>query len=275
MKLSCVISKIEERIPKAWAEEWDNFGLMFGDTDAEVTKVAVSLDATPQTVSSAAACGCGLLVTHHPVIFRPFKSLTNDTLAGRTMISAVKSNTAVYAAHTNWDNSPEGVNYSLASLIGLIGIRPLVPAENGSWGVCAVGDLPSPVSPFELTELLHKHWGVSRVFCYAQKTAYIRKIAVGGGACKEFWRDAFASGADTFITADVSYHIKEEAAACGLNLIVCDHGEMERASLPSLKKVIEEATGIECCMLNDSFAPFCCSFCEEYTDRIELYKNRG
>ena len=71
MKLYEIAEAIEKRVPKEWAEPWDNPGLLAGERGAEVEKIAVALDASPRTVALAAERGCGLLVTHHPIIFRP------------------------------------------------------------------------------------------------------------------------------------------------------------------------------------------------------------
>ena len=84
----------------------------------------------------------------------------------------------------------------------------------------------------------------------------IRSVALGGGACQEFWREALASGADCFITADLSYHYRQEALDAGLALVSADHGEMERASLPALRAVIEAETGLPVTLIEEKTAPF-------------------
>lgn len=256
MRLSVVISKIEKRIPKSWAEPWDNPGLAVGDLGAEITKIALALDATPAAVAAAASAGCGLLVTHHPLIFHPLKSLTNDGCAGRTLFAAVRGGVAVYAAHTNWDSSPEGVNFVLASLLGLEGIAPLVPAKTDAWGMGAVGALAAPVKLAALSEMLVGRWRLTNFTLYGDQEKDLKTIALGGGACQEFWREALALGADCFITADVAYHHRQEALAAGLSLVAADHGEMERASLPALRAAVEAETGLPVLLIKEKNAPF-------------------
>ena len=226
MKLYEIAEAIEKRVPKEWAEPWDNPGLLAGERGAEVEKIAVALDASPRTVALAAERGCGLLVTHHPIIFRPVKSIVDDCHTGRTMLSAVKNGVALYAAHTNWDSSPEGVNFVLASELGLKNIEPLVPSQSGAWGLGAAGDLPRPV----------------------------RLGALGGGACMDFWPEALAIGVQCFITADVSYHPREEAQEAGLCVAACDHGEMERVSLRALAALVAEQTGLPVTLLEGADA---------------------
>lgn len=244
MKLYEIVEAIEKRVPKEWAEPWDNPGLLVGERGAEVEKIAVALDASPRTVALAAERGCGLLVTHHPIIFRPVKSIVDDCHAGRTLLAAVKSGVALYAAHTNWDSSPEGVNFVLASELDLKNIEPLVPSQSGAWGLGAVGDLPRAVHFSALGELLRERWNLPSLSLYGNPKRCVRRVALGGGACMDFWPDALALGVQCFITADVSYHPREEAAEAGLCIAACDHGEMERVSLPALAALVAEQTGL-------------------------------
>lgn len=254
MKLYEIAEAIEKRVPKEWAEPWDNPGLLAGERGAEVGKIAVALDASPRTVALAAERGCGLLVAHHPIIFRPVKSVVDDCHAGRTLLSAVKSGVALYAAHTNWDSSPEGVNFVLASELGLKNIEPLVPSQSGAWGLGAAGDLPRPVRLGALGELLRERWNLSALSLHGNLKTCVRRVALGGGACMDFWPEALALGVQCFITADVSYHPREEAQEAGLCVAACDHGEMERVSLPALAALVAEQTGLPVTLLEGADA---------------------
>lgn len=244
MKLSDIVDAIEKRLPKEWAESWDNPGLLAGEKGADVEKIAVALDATPSTVARAAKLGCGLLVTHHPIIFRPVSSVVDDCHAGRTLLAAVKSGVALYAAHTNWDSSPEGVNFVLASELGLQNIEPLISSQSGAWGLGAVGALPRAVHFSALGELLRERWSLSALSLSGDLKRCVRRVALGGGACMDFWPEARARGVQCFITADVTYHPREEALEAGLCVAACDHGEMERVSLPALAALVAEQTGL-------------------------------
>ncbi|OUO94881.1 Nif3-like dinuclear metal center hexameric protein [Cloacibacillus sp. An23] len=244
MKLSDIIEAIEKRAPKEWAEPWDNPGLQAGERGAEVRRIAVALDASPRAVARAAELGCGLLLTHHPIIFRPVKSVTDDCHVGKTLLAAVKNGVALYAAHTNWDSSPEGVNFVLASQLGLKNIKPLIPSQSGAWGLGAAGDLPRGVHFGALGELLRERWNLTELSLYGDLNGCVRRVALGGGACMDFWPEALALGAQCFITSDVTYHPREEAAESGLYVAACDHGEMERVSLPALAAIAAGQTGL-------------------------------
>lgn len=253
MKLFEIVESIEKRLPKEWAESWDNPGLQVGERGAEIEKIAVALDASPVTVARASASGCGLLAAHHPIFFRPVKSIIDDSHVGRTLFAAFKNNVALYAAHTNWDSSPEGVNYVLASLLGLENISPLAPSSSGAWGLGAVGDFPRPVDVHEFCELVQERWGLLDLSFAGGEEKEISRVALGGGACMDFWPEALAAGAQCFITADVTYHPREEATEAGLAILSCDHGEMERLSLPALAALVTEQTGLPSVIVDDDW----------------------
>ena len=246
MKLTEVIGLIEKRMPLSWSEEWDNSGLIAGDPCSEIGKVGLALDVSEDTVSKAIASGCELLLSHHPIIFRPIKNIIADTPASKALMLAIKNNISLYAAHTNWDSSPEGVNFSLAELLGLDDIGPLVPAsaEDGSWGMGSTGDFLVPISLGNVMKLIKERWSLTSCIGYGSTSEMIKRIAIGGGACGEMWPDALVKDASVFVTADMSYHNRQDALNCGLKLIDVDHGEMEKASLPRLKSLIEKETGL-------------------------------
>ncbi len=162
------------------------------------------------------------------------------------MVTAIKNGLSLYAAHTNWDSSPEGVNFTLAELLGLDEIEPLVPPadRSSSWGMGAVGELMMPMPLDTVMKLIKERWCLSSCTGYGSRSAMIRKIALGGGSCGDMWPKAAEKGASLFVTADMSYHNRQDALNCGLKLLDVDHGEMERASLPRLKSIIEKETGL-------------------------------
>lgn len=252
MKLCDFIEKIEKRIPKYWAEQWDNPGLAFGDMTREISRVAVALDATVDTVTRANEAGCEMLFTHHPLIFHPVKHLYYAVPPQETLICAVQKNIALYAAHTNWDSSPEGVNVIMAEKLGLKNITQLSAAENGSFGIGAVGNFETAKTIREIMALVRTGWKCENITGFGNEEAKIERVAVGGGACGSMWQQALDKGAQLFITADISYHDRNEALYKGLNLIICDHGEMERASLDKLCEIIREETGVEVKRLSES-----------------------
>ena len=118
---------LEAAAPLAYQESYDNAGLQCGDPQAEITGVLITLDCTPAVVAEAVRRGCNVVVVHHPVIFRPLKRLVGANEVERTIIAALKSDVAIYAAHTNLDNVRGGVNDKLAEQLGLTQTRVLAP----------------------------------------------------------------------------------------------------------------------------------------------------
>jgi len=253
MRLSGLISKIERRIPLGWAEEWDNPGLAVGDPEAEIVRIALALDASEKTVCEAARTGCQLLFTHHPAIFSAMKSIVFKTPGPKTLGLAIQKGVALYSAHTNWDSSSEGVNFCLAEALNLSDIEPLIkpPGSDGAWGLGAYGNLANAMSISECMLLVKDMWRLSSCAAFCRGSEQIKRIAVGGGSCGDFWPQALEAGADIFITADVPYHHRIDALAMGMPLITCDHGEMERVSLGALKALIENETGLEVVLLKE------------------------
>ncbi|MBQ3377370.1 MAG: Nif3-like dinuclear metal center hexameric protein, partial [Synergistaceae bacterium] len=136
MNVKEFINKLNEAAPFELAESWDNPGLMTGDLNLKVNKVAVCLDAVEEAVIKAAKDNFEILLCHHPVIFRAIKKIDFETEQGRVLRAAIKNNIAVIAAHTNWDIVEGGVNTELAKLISLNNIRAL-DLESGL-GACGV-----------------------------------------------------------------------------------------------------------------------------------------
>ena len=127
------------RVLHRWADpslqaDYDNSGLLVGEPDAPVTRVLVSLDCTEAVVAEAAEWGAQLVVSHHPVVFKPMKRLTGATPEQRTVLAAVRADVALHAIHTNLDHVADGVNRVLADSIGLDAstLRVLAPLQ-GQW----------------------------------------------------------------------------------------------------------------------------------------------
>lgn len=127
MKIKSIIGEIEAVAPLSYQESYDNAGLIFGDPENEIQSALLSLDITPATVEEAMLLKCGLIISHHPLIFRGIKKITGSTDVEKALILAIQNNIAIYAAHTNLDNVSGGVNAKLAAKLGLKNVRILDP----------------------------------------------------------------------------------------------------------------------------------------------------
>lgn len=129
MKIKEVLKAIEKNAPLGLQEPYDNAGLVVGTPEEELTGVLLTLDVGENTIQEAIRKNCNLVVSHHPVIFKAIKRIDETQLEGRILVQAVRNGIALYAAHTNLDNAPQGVNYYLAKQIGLQNIKPLQPVS--------------------------------------------------------------------------------------------------------------------------------------------------
>jgi len=128
--VSEIISIMEELAPPSLAESWDNVGLQVGRRDQVVTRIHIALDPTPEVVAAAAADGAEMLITHHPLIFAPIKTLDLASPLGDILSRSVSSPLSIYSAHTNLDSAPEGLNAAFSRMIGMNRLAPLVPSSD-------------------------------------------------------------------------------------------------------------------------------------------------
>lgn len=125
VKCQVVLEAMERIAPRAMAEDWDNPGLLVGSSAQDVARVFVCLDVSEAVIARAVQVRADLIISHHPLLFRPIKQLRTDLPLGRMLAQLVKNDIAVFAAHTNLDSAPGGVNDLLAQRLGLIEVRPL------------------------------------------------------------------------------------------------------------------------------------------------------
>ena len=130
MKIKEIVSALERFAPLPLQDGFDNAGLQIGLTDAEATGALLCLDVTEAVLDEAIASGCNLIISHHPLIFKGYKSITGKDYVERCILKAIKNDIVIYSAHTNLDNAPGGVNFKIAEKIGLKNVRILDPKES-------------------------------------------------------------------------------------------------------------------------------------------------
>ena len=130
MKIKEIISVLEEMAPLAYAEDFDNVGLLVGDKNAETTGVLVCHDALESVIDEAISKKCNLVVCFHPILFSGLKKITGKNYVERSIIKAIKNDIAIYAVHTSLDNHQEGVNKIFCDALSLINTKILIPKSN-------------------------------------------------------------------------------------------------------------------------------------------------
>ena len=204
-KVKDVTEVIEAFAPLSLQEKWDNSGLCVGSPDAEVSSVLLGLDCTEALVDEAVACGADMIVTHHPLIFSGLKRISPEDQVGAAVIKAVKAGISIYAAHTSADKVISGVSGAMAARLGLADVEILDEDGEGT-GLGVVGNLPQPISSEEALELVKKAFNLKALRCSRPLEDNISRIAMCGGSGGSLIAAARRSGAQLYISGDISYH---------------------------------------------------------------------
>ena len=248
-----ILTHLETLAPSYMKMDWDNVGLLCGGRSREVRKVLVALDPFESVCQEAVEVGAQLLVTHHGLIFRPVKAVTDDTAVGRSIGLLWVNGISAINAHTNLDCAPGGVNDRLAQVLGLSDIEVISPAgtdaQGRPWGLLRMGTVRE--QPLEDFLGFVKGTLGCEGLRYSSCGKPVRRVAVGGGACGSELMDAVKAGCDTFVTADIKYNQFFDAQALGVNLIDAGHFHTENpvvsllaahisAAFPEIEVVISE-----------------------------------
>jgi dinuclear metal center YbgI/SA1388 family protein len=240
MKIKEIIQLLELVAPRAYQEEYDNSGLIAGDEDSECSGVLVSLDCTEQLILEARQKKCNLIVSHHPLIFRPIRRITPDNGTGKALIAAIREDIAIYAIHTNLDNVISGVNASIADKLDLVNRQILLPkADNPAIGSGLIGNLKQRLSENQVLQLLKEGFGVPVIRYSPLRGKPVSRIALCGGAGSFLISNALQQGADFFVSADIKYH---EFFGGEGRIVIADigHFESEQFTIGLLHDIILE-----------------------------------
>lgn len=240
MKISDIIHHLESIAPGIYQEEYDNSGLITGDMTIECSGVLVSLDCTEEIVREAIEKKYNLIVSHHPLIFRPILHIDPTDETGRTLMAAIKSGVAVYAIHTNLDNIISGVNATIADRLGLINREILLPkAGQTSVGSGLIGNLKKPVTEEQLLRDLQVEFHIPVIRHSPLTGKTVSRVALCGGSGSFLISSALQRGAGFFISADIKYHAFFEGEK---EMVIADigHYESEQYTIELLCQVILE-----------------------------------
>jgi GTP cyclohydrolase I len=218
-----IISILEELAPESIALEWDNVGLQVGDEKQKVDRVLLTLDINRSVLEEARKRGCQLIISHHPLIFKPIKSVSKLDNKGQIITAAINNGISIYCAHTNLDIADNGLNDYLAGLLGIKGIRPLLDSDSPG----RIGRLEQEITLGEYIRLVKKRLGLSNIRYVGQKEQLMIRVAVCNGSGAELIQPVQDAGADLFITGDIDYHQAQLAEESGLALIDANHYHSE------------------------------------------------
>lgn len=213
-------------------ESWDNSGLLVGDKDREVNRIAVVLDVNKSTVEKALKKGVDLIVSHHPLIFRPKKTFTAESLEYKLAVNGV----SLISCHTCFDSADGGVNDVLCSLIGMSDVYKLETADVER-ELVRVGKI-SKISGEEFAQKVSEILGGKVTLADSGKT--IKTVAVCTGSGGDFIPEILDAEIDAYVTGEASYHEMCDAKDNGLTVVCAGHFETEKPAMSMLEKRLSE-----------------------------------
>ena len=234
-----IITVIETTYPKHAAVEWDNVGLLAGRADKEVRCIYVALDATDEVIEDAICKGADMLITHHPLIFSPLKSITDEGLVERRILKLLQHDIAYYAMHTNYDVLRMAT--LAGSKLGLTDMEVLevTDAERGI-GIGTVGTLSNIITVRECCELVKQVFHLDAVKVFGDLENKVEKLAISPGSGKHMSVCAIAKKADIFITAEIDHHEGIDACAEGMAIVDAGHYGLEHIFIEDIAQFLEQ-----------------------------------
>ncbi len=247
MKCREIVELLEKLAPMEMACSWDNPGLLAGRWEKEVRRIYLALDATEEVIRAAKDWNADMLITHHPLIFSPLKSVTDENFVSRRILELIQSDISYYAMHTNFDVM--GMADAAADELSLKDRRVLdVTYEDdiSKEGCGRVGELKDSMRVEALAGLVKEKFHVPNVRVFGDLDSPVRTVAVMPGSGGGFIQDALAAGADVMITGDVGHHEGIDAVAQGLAVIDAGHYGIEKLFISYMEEFMKrELPGVQ------------------------------
>lgn len=234
-----VCSFLAEIAPLRLAESWDNVGLLVGDRTGSAERVMTCLTITPAVVDEAEREDVDLIVTHHPLPFKPFSRLTTDSVSGRLLLRLAAARTSVYCAHTAFDSAAAGINQQLCERLDVRDPQPLEPADPTDpqqLGSGRYGALGSSQPLGQLARRATESLGGSSYRLVGDENHLISRVGCACGSGGSFLGKAARKGCDALITGEANFHGCLEAEALGIGLVLVGHYHSERFAMELLAR---------------------------------------
>lgn len=252
-----VTEALEQIAPLRLAAEWDVVGLLVSSRRPQITRAMTCLSLTPEVAAEAVRERADMVITHHPLPFRPVPRITADTSTGRVLLDLIQAGIAVWSSHTAWDSAAGGINDHLAALLELGHVAPIAPdAIDPRAGFGRAGLAPAAWSVDQVARRIAGRLGVkgAHVVGHADREAGRVGIVCGSGG------DSLAAvrqaGCTTFLTGEIKLHQALEARAAGLSVIAVGHHASERFAMDLLAdRLAESVPGLTCWASRDETDP--------------------
>jgi dinuclear metal center YbgI/SA1388 family protein len=246
---------IEKISPLELQESWDNSGFQIILSDREVKRVMVALEITNSVIHEAIEEKIDVIVTHHPMIFKPVKNIDHNNVTGNYVIKLIENHIDVYSSHTPFDKCQGGNNDYLASLLALCDLRQSHCDEEG---FLKVGIVDGECTALEYIDhvadkLLIDKRAMSFVGNIDQ---VVDKVCLCTGAGADFIEAAAKEGCDLYITGDVKYHQACLAKELGINVLDIGHYGSEKIFIRNMADYLRKSTDLEIIEAKSNTDPF-------------------
>ena len=201
MKINKVLNILESWMPKAISEDFDNVGLIIGNSSKELQSILVTLDSTVDVIEEAIEKNCNLIISYHPIIFEGIKKINEqEDYVQKAVIKAIENKICIYAIHTSMDNHENGISYSLAKILGLNKTSIL------KIGMGTIGYLSSELSEYKFLKLVKNSIKNSLIRHSKMTGKKISKVAIVAGSGSFAIDECLNNNVDALITSDLKYH---------------------------------------------------------------------
>ena len=223
---------LEEIAPLSLAESWDNVGMLLGRSTTDVRRVLTCLTLTAPVAAEAVRCEVQMIVTHHPVLFRGTKKITDATAEGRLLLELAESGIVIYSPHTAFDSATTGINQWMAESLGLRSIAALrAAAEGATVGAGRFGVYSQPLGREEFLARVSDVVGAQFLEVSWNGPESVRTVAVACGSGAEFLADAVHLACDALVTGEARFHAVLDSQSHGINLVLTGHFCSERPAV--------------------------------------------
>ena len=230
-----IYSYISEKYPRTLSSSWDNDGLMVcPNIDKEAKKVLISLDVTTKVAEYAKENGFDLILSHHPLVFKPIRQLSCESPNSEVATNLFSSGVSVMSFHTRYDAGEGGMNDVLAEKLGLKVTGSFGPEGDVQGRLC---ELDKTIPFTSLCNMVKDRLGSPNMFVVPWKKE-VKKVAILGGGGGSYIESAARAGADAFITGSVSYNSLLDADQIGISVIAAGHYYTEVVFCNAMTKLL-------------------------------------
>lgn len=236
MKCTEIMKRLEILAPARFAESWDNVGLLAGRSTKDIRKVYLAVDATDEVIEEAIDAEADMLLTHHPLIFSPLKSVTEGNFISRRVLKLLQADMCYYAMHTNFDVM--GMADAAADEMQLRNRQVLEVTyedEISKEGIGRYGRLPRIMTLKECAEYIKDVFRLPAVRVYGELDEQVEIAAISPGSVKSVVPHAVQAGVDVLISGDVDHHCGIDLVAQGISVIDAGHYGLEKLFVPYMQ----------------------------------------